>query len=236
MNNELQDLIAEADNTLKQYSRLLYASSSKELQLEAIEAMVEIRQRICALKERMIMEHNEDAANALLSLQELISSMMCELHMWVALKDGNFRSAWDYLIKGQACVRTAIQAHALARDFQGIVNRLSLLEEILFPPQIFTSIGAIIRKSRCSICGSDYEECDHLKGLPYMGEICAQVITDLDLKEISIVKEPANKECRIEVISDPDGISRDTLTWEPITSNQPYDEEIDHPHQHAVQE
>ena len=76
----------------------------------------------------------------------------------------------------------------------------------------------IIAKSKCSICGHDYGECDHIVGKAYMGEMCVRIIEEVkELKEISLVTEPANKRARIISITDEDGISRDIMTWRPVS-------------------
>jgi hypothetical protein len=45
-----------------------------------------------------------------------------------------------------------------------------------------------------------------------MGQICARVIEEADLRETSMVPEPANKHCRVLAISDENG-TRDLMTW-----------------------
>ena len=55
------------------------------------------------------------------------------------------------------------------------------------------SIGGIIAKSICSICDSDYTECNHISGTIYNDKTCCCKIQQFDIAEISIVKTPANK-------------------------------------------
>ena len=88
----------------------------------------------------------------------------------------------------------------------------------MFPNHGFASIGAIVKKSECSICGQEYGECDHLKGKPYMGRICYEYVTECELEEISLVPNPGIKHCRIISITDEEGITRDTLTWQIISN------------------
>ncbi len=224
MNNEVHGFIAEFENVLEQYSHLLYASRSKELQLEAIEELAEIQRRISTLKQQIVAERNDDLANALLSLEERSSSLAYELRMWVALKEGKAADAWDFLIRAQSAVQWAMVAHPIASNLQLEADRLDALEKVLFPPQLFMSAGMLIYECRCSICGEDYNECSHIKGQVYMGEICSRVITRAELLEGSIVKEPANKHCRAISITDENGVNRDTLTWEPVVTKRLYED------------
>jgi hypothetical protein len=70
----------------------------------------------------------------------------------------------------------------------------------------------IVKESECSICKQDYGECDHVKGRAYMGELCVRIITKAELREISLVKEPANKHARALHFSEKEG-NRDIITW-----------------------
>jgi hypothetical protein len=52
------------------------------------------------------------------------------------------------------------------------------------------SIGAVVRRSRCSICDKDYVSCNHVGGREYDGVQCRVHLDELDPAEISIVKDP----------------------------------------------
>ena len=94
------------------------------------------------------------------------------------------------------------------------LNAETDIEKNFFPHQMFNSMEAIITKSECSICKKEYGTCNHVKGKPYMGELCSRVVTGMDIKGISLLvdKTPANKMCRITEFSDDTGVMRDTLT------------------------
>jgi hypothetical protein len=143
--------------------------------------------------------------------------------MWVALKDEQPALAWDALIEAGTSARNAIRAHPIAQHLESYVEKLDALEKLLFPPMIFVSIGIIVHESRCTICGSEYGECEHIKGMVYMGQICSCEITKCDIYERSIVPDPANKHARMIVISD-DDIMRDLLTWRPLPQFLPGDD------------
>ncbi|MDD3381663.1 MAG: hypothetical protein PHD68_10735, partial [Rugosibacter sp.] len=64
----------------------------------------------------------------------------------------------------------------------------------------------------CSICGGDYDDCDHLIGRPYMGRFCYIIARDISLDHVAIVKEPADKRCRVERFN-VDGGVRNRMTW-----------------------
>ena len=60
------------------------------------------------------------------------------------------------------------------------------------------SVGLLVHGSVCSICGSDYVECNHVSNLEYEDNRCKAHLTDLDLAEVSIVREPVNPLAVIE--------------------------------------
>jgi hypothetical protein len=97
-----------------------------------------------------------------------------ELNMWIALKEEKYAKAWDFLVEAQMAATNAMQAHCIADHLESYVVRLSAVEEIIFPNHGFLSIGAIVQKSECTICGQEYGTCDHLVGEPYMGELCCR--------------------------------------------------------------
>jgi hypothetical protein len=50
-----------------------------------------------------------------------------------------------------------------------------------------------------------------------MGEICTRISEKIkEVKEVSLVSEPANKRARITRITDEVGILRDVMTWRTV--------------------
>lgn len=76
-----------------------------------------------------------------------------------------------------------------------------LLElEKTYPYNVFLSIGAIVGKFECSICGNDIDsfQCAHRKGQLYGGEMAIAVAKDIkNLDHIALVDQPADKRCVI---------------------------------------
>jgi len=210
--HKLQDLTTEFWETATQCQRFCFAARAREYQVEAIEQLEKLKIKTTDLKAKMIAAQEEDSANQLLSIEEMINALAHELKMWVAFKDDDPHTAWTELVEAQSSVRWAMKAHQIADHLAPYVEYLYALEKLLFPPQIFMSAGAIVKRSTCSICGMEYGDCEHVAGRAYMGQICARVIEEADLQETSVVPEPANKHCRILAISD-EGGTRDLMTW-----------------------
>lgn len=61
------------------------------------------------------------------------------------------------------------------------------------------SLTGIAEKSICKICKSDYVICDHIAGEIYDNTMCGNEIHEATIVEVSLVKEPINKECIVSI-------------------------------------
>lgn len=59
------------------------------------------------------------------------------------------------------------------------------------------SAAVIIRESACSICGQDPEDCEHIGGRQYGGEMCHRIVTRAELDHVSLVSRPNHFDARI---------------------------------------
>jgi hypothetical protein len=183
-----------------------------EFQKESIEKLERLKNEILDIKARIVKRADNDSANFILGLSCAASALIEELKMIVALKEDRANDAWDNLIEGQGHISTAIKAHDNFRYLEKYADKLSVIEQLLFPQQSFCSPGMIVRESECSICKQDYGECDHIKGKAYMGELCVRIIKKAEFRELSLVKNPANKHARALHFADKEG-NRDMMTW-----------------------
>ena len=65
----------------------------------------------------------------------------------------------------------------------------------LIDPPFGFSHGSIINRARCSICQAKVGvlwPCGHIRGEIYGGEFCSQIVEEVELAEVSIVKRPAS--------------------------------------------
>ncbi len=222
MNKEVESFLKKFSEVIRECEKFCFMSRAKGFQLEAVKELTTLRQEAISLKEQMIKVKDEDSANTMLSLENLIDAMINELEMWVALKEDNPNKAWDFLINAQSAVRTSAQAHSIAIDLnaEGYANKLHLLEKLLFPPQMFFSPSFIIEKADCSICGKEYGECEHIVGKAYMGKMCYRILKKVkEIKEASIVEEPAHKHARMLQFTD-EWVTRDFMTWRRIDKDE----------------
>lgn len=218
MTDEVEDFRKEFLSKVQQAERMCFAVRAVELQHEAINDLKSLKEKACQLKGRIVASGFEDLANQMLSYENALQALSCELEMWVAIKEDKADVAWDALVEAQTSARHALIAHDISSHLTAYLKRLKMLEMLLFPRMQFMSVGVLVKKSTCSICGEEYGDCGHLKGKVYMGEICAREIVDGHLVETSLVDEPTNRHCRVTHFTE-GGITRDVLTWRLATSS-----------------
>jgi hypothetical protein len=61
------------------------------------------------------------------------------------------------------------------------------------------SIGGLTSNSLCSICGDSYTDCNHITGKQYDGLDCTCEIKSFEIAEVSVVCNPANNLCGIDI-------------------------------------
>ena len=212
MNDNPPPFVEGINSAMKEAGVFLSIARCSELQQEAIESLKVIKAKVSLLKGKAIAERNENHANILLGYECDISSLIAELEMWILLKQENPDAAWDKLILAQMAVHAAIRAHAGFGDLIQRHKRLEEIEELIFPPQVFMSPGMLVKSLKCSICGKEYEDCEHLVGKPYMGEFCQTISQGVEIDHVSIVDCPADKRCRITAFQVEKG-TRNRMTW-----------------------
>jgi hypothetical protein len=234
--NRLDGFKDETQEAMNDALALRYAARAREVQASAIEVLEAVKDKASKLKAEAIRAQEEDIANQLLSYESMLRALICELKMWIAFKDGAPHDAWSYLVRAQNAALSALRAHQeVSGSMEPYLDRLDLLEHVLFPPQVFVSPGFIIKSSKCSICESEYGECNHIKGRPYMGVMCSRIITEYIAQEISIVPAPANKHARMLIISDGE-VTRDAMTLQILPEPGPEEDRSEWLRKHVLRE
>lgn len=219
--SNLEILHTRINEALQEGINLCFLVRDSDLQRAHAEKLAVLRKEASQVKSIC---REEDAVNLVLALEYALDAQLYELKMWLALKDNATGSAWSYLVDAQSATRWAIRAHEAAEKLSINQNRLLLIEKLVFPPQLFLSVGIVVKEAICTICGSIYGDCDHIVGRPYNGQMCSKRITKSEAREVSLVDEPANKHCRILIIEEK-GVKRDYLTWRAITDDAGKDNE-----------
>jgi hypothetical protein len=217
MKDQIESFRDHFNDLIEEVKRFAFFVRAKEFQEASINTLEKLIGECTEAKERAIARNAEEEANAFLAFEFMTTALIEEFHFYLDLKADDPDAAWDHLINAQSSTTSAIKSHAVASHLEGYVQRLYALERLLFPQLVFFSSGFIVRESECSICGADYGECDHIKGRPYMGKMCARIVKEAELREASIVSDPANKHCRALHYTDK-GITRNVFSQRIVSS------------------
>lgn len=212
MSEQIPPFVAEFNQTVKDVEHLLSIARAGELQREALVTLDSTLARVATAKATAVANGEEDYANLLLGCECVAATLMSEIKMWLLLKEEKPDEAWNELVNAQMASVDAVRAHRGFAHLEQHVQRLEAIEKIVFPPQVFVSSGMLVGRQECSVCGSDYDDCDHLIGRPYMGRFCYLIARDISLDHVAIVKEPADKRCRVERFNVEGGV-RNRMTW-----------------------
>jgi hypothetical protein len=207
--DEFQRIVEEAQT-------LTFLPRATELQIDARLQIDNFLAVLAARKAECVNALDEAGANALLAMELSLETVSAELAMWIELKQDAPEAGWNSLVSAQnSCEAAAAVRRQIGVDATGLENllqKLLIIERFVFPPQMFASIGGTVDRRDCSICGGNYEACGHIKGRAYMGQLCHTLIVVADLKEVSMVTNPADKRCRLTHFS-AQGKMRNKMTW-----------------------
>lgn len=115
--------------------------------------------------------------------------------IWRLIADKKFSASWNKL-------QDALDALKLVRRFSRI--DLSAFEDQLielektYPYNVFFSIGALVDKFDCSICGQDIDsfQCSHRKGHLYRGRMAVGIARNIvNLDHVAMVDQPEDRRC-----------------------------------------
>lgn len=155
------------------------------------------------------------SANRILALECIATCWLEELEMWIDLKNEEYDEAWDHLITAQDFAESVAGAdRRFAEKFhmKSYQKRLNVIEKIVFPQQVFVSPGMTIGSSKCSICGENYQDCDHIQGLAYNGEFCKVIMEEIrSADHLAIVDEPEDKRARVTAPSMMTGLPEEEI-------------------------
>jgi hypothetical protein len=173
-------------------------------------------------KSHEIAQRNENLANLFLGYEGAIGTVLSELRMWILLKMDKGNLAWEQLIAAQMAALDAARSH---KGFAHAAERIPRLVELesLFTSATYLSAGFSSSRLECSICEMDYAKCNHLRDMPYMGQLCQVKHHDILGNHVALVKAPADKRCRVISIKTPEGHEdKITLAVTPYGPNEQF--------------
>jgi len=212
MNKAGKKYLEHFNGTIRECEIFCSIARDSGLQRDAIAQLGKLIEELRGLKAKAVEAGDEDLANILLGCESVANCISAEIAMWLLLKEEKPDEAWDQLVTAQMAAADAARAHKGFEHLEAQAQRLHEVEQLVFPPQVFVSTGLIVRHQECSVCGKEYGECDHLAGKPYMGQFCSFIAKDIEPDHVALVKNPADKRCRIMQFR-VDGGERNRMTW-----------------------
>lgn len=171
-----------------------YLSKKKILFDESVNEKIE-QYRINAID-----QEDEKNANYFWCLREIFNIQKGFVSAIEDLNSKKFEEAWSLFEKIDIEIGNLEQNFDVFQEedkYQIVfIKRIISEYQKLFPYQYFFSRENIIKREECSICGkviSLRNSCGHKPGKLYMGELCSRIVTDMELKGISIVTDPFDK-------------------------------------------
>ncbi|WP_121965723.1 hypothetical protein [Myroides sp. N17-2] len=208
---------------IDEFNKMVFIAQKKailtiaiEIQKEEIKTIESYLKELKDLKREFVNKNFESEANLVYCIENSLLAIAFELQMLVCLKEDRMAEAWDNLVRAQVVYGTVISNSTFqSEEHNSYLLRLEQYEKLLFPELYFQSIGSVIKESHCSICKQKSGKCNHIKGKLYNGELCIRNITEVELEEVSLVKNPTNKHCRVLSIEQ-NGKKIDILTLREI--------------------
>jgi len=190
-------LIHEFNEVVSIAQRKTFITIGIEIQKEEVEILANYRDDLKNLQRDFVGRHLENESNLLYCIDSSLHAIQLELQMLINIKEDKMAEAWTNLVDAQVIYGTVIRNYPFEFETENIyLEKLANYEKLLFPTFYFHSVGGIIKKSHCSICKQNFSKCKHMRGKLYMGQLCCRVVSEIELEEISLVENPANKHCR----------------------------------------
>ncbi|MBM9548423.1 hypothetical protein JWG40_15455 [Leptospira sp. 201903074] len=138
-----------------------------------------------------------EKANEFLYLQSSIYSLISILKCLLNIKKNDFEKAWMDIIDAEEYIALGLRLTSDPEFLNHISKHREMLEKTMFPKiPIYSSIGAIVKGGKCNICLTNYENCNHIEGLIYKGQLCRIVDqTNIEINHTALVKNPRDRRC-----------------------------------------
>lgn len=204
--------------------RLCYFVCDTSLQQAEVANLDQMALKLRDAKLAAIHARDGSAANLFLGFEGLTRAIAWELRMWIAMKQHQPHDAWDALVEAQEHACVGLRTPAGHEGVAGYIERLHVLEETLFPPLQFSSVGLTYESSTCSICGNPFDSCSHVVGRIYGGRVCAEVeLRGVKVDHAAVVKVPLDKHCYMAQYTK-DGAWYDVMTRKETGEPPPEDD------------
>lgn len=150
-------------------------------------------------------EPGDDLLNDLFVLERVVAIYRTYSEWWSLVLGGSFKESWGSL---QAALNAVADVKRFSR-FEITNMEYHLLQiEAVYPYKVFASMGAVVSRWECSVCGQDMEGvgCPHRRGELYAGQVAHAIANDIQaIDHVSLVENPADRMCVVGDYDDASG-------------------------------
>lgn len=190
-------LLSEMRKPLRVHLKLVDAEAGTE-------ASPELELLRSKLAEARVQHHagTDETLNDIFVLEKYVQLFGEYGHLWRKIATSQFSESWSSL-------QTAFDLIRLIRRFSNV--SVSTLEDQLYalesayPYNVFFSMGAVVERFECNICGKDIDsfECTHRKGELYRGQMAYGIAKNIvQFDHLAMVEHPVDKRCVITYAND----------------------------------
>ena len=149
-------------------------------------------------------DSSDDVFNEGYILKQFIKLLQDYVSFWKILVSNKFSESWSALQDVQDRLRTIYRFTSEPRPLllSHVERQCGELEK-LYPYRVFMSVGMVKEEAECSICGKliDSFDCKHIAGELYRGRQAYGIVKHIKkIEEISLVTNPADKRCTIQIL------------------------------------
>lgn len=186
----VDSLYEDIRDPLRQYLR----SVDIEIGLEKSSVIDSIRESL-GLAELRYADGPDEVLNDFFVIYRYVDFFFHYGQVWRLIAEEKFSASWSKL-------QDALDVLRLVRRFSRI-DMLALEEQLIelqktYPYKVFFSIGAVVEKFECSICGQDIDsfQCVHRRGQLYRGRMAVGIARNMvSFDHVAIVDEPKDRRC-----------------------------------------
>ncbi|EGR2781739.1 hypothetical protein DLH94_11095 [Vibrio parahaemolyticus] len=168
---------------------------------QAFKLSTEYKSQILSLKQTL-----DDSQKNHAYILDVFFNMLGSISLvWKEIESSNYLDSWWKLQDSLDDLRCLRKFYTLESKTLGFFEDQLQSIESIYPYEYFSSPGFIVEKYICTICKNDIEsdDCDHLKGQLYSGEMALAEAKILDIDHFAMVENPMNKRLAIGTDSHP---------------------------------
>jgi hypothetical protein len=154
--------------------------------------------KVVAGERATLTEADEAYLNEFYVLDRYVDFLGAYGGLWEKILKQQFAASWCSLQDALGLLRLIKRFSEI--DISFFESQLTELEH-LYPYNVFFSVGMVVERFECSICGFDIDsdECVHMQGHLYGGRMATAIVQNcVRFDHASLVTNPANKRCVVQ--------------------------------------